>query len=113
MKVAKARQLKDLSGWHWVDTHSPDCRTRGCDPHESEEAAQICQYEAMIASSREQTYTSARKCRECSQHGKKTYTDTALVLGGYMGEIIFLCNEHRTRDVLRRHTEPAAEIFQS
>lgn len=114
MQHASARQLKDGSGWHWVDTHTADCRVRGCAPHATQEEAQRCQWEAELAGATEHTYTSAKACKECISLGvRDNWTNKALQLGGYMGQLVFLCDLHRTPEVLRKHTEPPTERWQS
>lgn len=114
MQHESARQLKDGSGWHWVGTHTPDCRLRECAPHPTKEAAQLCQYEYELSLAQERTFGSAAACEECKANGKpKVWTDKGLSMGGYMGEIVHLCDDHRTVDVLRKHTEPPGERWVS
>lgn len=114
MQHETARQLKDESGWHWVSWHNSDCRARGCEPHATADEAARCQYEHELANARERTFTTARPCAECKANGApKNFTPKALEMGRYMGEHVFLCDEHRTIDVLRRHTEVITERWVS
>lgn len=115
MQEASAKELKDHSGWHWVDTHTDDCQVRGCAPHSTAEEAQRCQWESELATARERASSgSARECAECKATGiSKVWTDKAMVLGGYMGAMVFLCDAHRTVDMLRKHTKPSVARWQS
>jgi hypothetical protein len=114
MQREAARQLKDLSGWHWVGTHTTDCRGRGCAPHATKEEAQECQYEYELTNAREMKFTSAHSCKECAALGMlENWTPHALAMGGYMGQIVHLCDLHRNVEVLRKHTEPPSERWVS
>lgn len=113
MQHERVRELK-TGGFHWVGTHTGDCRTRGCEAHATELEARECQYEHELANAHEMTFHGARACKECKALGKdKVWTDKALSMGGYMGEIVHLCDEHRTVEVLRKHTEPPFERWVS
>lgn len=106
--------MKDGGGWHWVDSHTPDCRHRGCVPHATQEDAQRCQWEAELVSTTERAYTSAHECCECRAGGvRNVWTNRALVPGGYMSSPVFLCDPHRAPEVLRKHTKPPVERGQS
>jgi len=60
------------------------------------------------------TWNSAHPCAECLVNGKgKIWTDKSLQLGGYMGQIVHLCDDCRTIDVLRKHTEPPIDRWVS
>lgn len=61
----------------------------------------------------DEDYNSLGRCNACSSHPvdnprptDKVWTDKALMMGGYIGRLVFLCDAHRTHDVLRKHTSP-------
>ena len=113
MRHESARELKS-GGWHWVGSHTADCRARGCAPHDSADAARACQHEYEIANATVVTLTPAYACAECAANGApKVWTDKAMCLGGYMGRIVHLCDEHLTIEVLRKHVQPPTERWVS
>lgn len=108
MQHESARQLKDGSGWHWVGSHTMDCRARGCEPHPTKEDAQRCQYEYELAQAAVRTSTNWSGCRECDAPTKKFYQ-----MGGYMGAIVTLCDDHLDEEHLRKFTSPPVDRYVS
>lgn len=107
MRTEKARELK-VGGWHWYGGFS-DCRSRKCDPHSTEKESQECQWNHEIETSTKFKSSSPDPCKECVDLGKKgseTWTDVMMQLGGYMNSMVVLCEEHATKEVLRKHTSP-------
>lgn len=111
MQHASAKKLADNSGWHWVDTHTEDCRVRKCAPHATQEAAELCQYEDELSKFREIEFVAERPCVECLP--VKNYTCLALAMGHYMASPIHLCVAHRTIDILRKHVQPSTSRGQA
>lgn len=103
-----AREKQDGSGWHWVGSHTADCRVRGCAPHPTKEAAETCQRDYEIATRSEREVSSWQGCRECDAP-----TKSIVQLGGYMGQIIALCDAHRDEAHVRKHAHPVTDRWVS
>ena len=113
MQKECARELK-AGGWHWVGSHTPDCRVRKCEPHGSKTEAETCQYESELATATTKTFSTARECRACKASGTDgVWTPTAMQRGGYLGDRVFLCEVHRTTEMLRRFTNRTEERWVS